>query len=376
MLSSKKILYLIILSLIVICGVNGIDYYAGAYEHSGDFSDEIITFSDSGFFKAPEGTGTVSIVSEGESVSDQYEVGDIYVQSNTTTSIDHEVVDLPENVTTTTSTENITNGQTETTAPQPSNTETSHYEESTATAFSTTTTTTFSTTTTTTTTTTEPTTTTTTRWYNDSGSVHFEHSTIRIYAGASVNVSLSFPIGAQRRASFVSRDPSVVTVSNYDDTTVVITGLSVGTGWIQATSSSGDTAYCRVIVTNFAEEVIRLTNVKRAEYGLPELTAAGPLVQAVADLRLSECSSYFSHTRPNGTKFSTAASDIGLTYLKIGENLASGQTSPEEVIDDWMASPSHKANILDGDYTQICVSYGIGSDGVPYWTQIFFKPIA
>ncbi|MBE6753219.1 MAG: hypothetical protein E7559_02515 [Ruminococcaceae bacterium] len=182
------------------------------------------------------------------------------------------------------------------------------------------------------------------------------------------------PIGSQRRATFSSKNTMVATATNYGDTVVQITGVSVGETWIQATNSAGDVAYCKVIVTDFAHEVIRLTNVERANNGLPPLSEGDTMVQRMADIRLSESSRYFSHTRPDGQRFSSVAQEIGLSYRYIGENLARGQTSPAQVVQEWMASPTHRDNILNSNYAYICVSYGFGSDGYPYWVQIFHYP--
>lgn len=357
MLSSKKILYLIISALVLVCGINGIDYRSGAYADNDIITDEIITFSDSAFFDVPDAAYSVPTLT-----GDGANSADVYIPEDTTTT-----ADTPDIVTLSSDT-----GETTTTLPsdEPAGT------TSNTAAPATTTTTMSTTTTTTTTTTTAPTTTTTTRVYYDTGSLHFTYSTIRIYAGSSVAVELSFPFGAQRLASFSSKNTTIASASAYNDTTALITGVSLGTTWVQATSSSGDIAYCKVIVTDFAEEVIRLTNIERANYGLSTLTQAGQLVQTVANIRLNESMLYFAHDRPNGQKFSTAALDVGLQYSKIGENLASGQTTPEQVVAEWMESPSHRANILDSAYTQMSVSYGIGPDGKYYWVQIFYAPPA
>jgi uncharacterized protein YkwD len=54
-----------------------------------------------------------------------------------------------------------------------------------------------------------------------------------------------------------------------------------------------------------------------------------------------------------------------------GENAAVGQTSPEQVVNEWMASPGHRANILNPDFQFLSVGYGTSPDGRPYWTQSF-----
>ncbi len=390
MLSSKKILYMIIVTLLVICGVNGIDYREGVYDNSDIITDEVITFSDSAFFAVPEDGYSVPIVSmDGEGGSNSAEVD---VSDSTATTLDSpDIVTLQSDVSTTTTTTTTTEtGGSDPTDPDapttpPTNPPTNPPTDpnqggdiTTAPPTTTTTTTTTrpTTTTTTTTTTTQPTTTTTTRVYADTGTVHFTHSTIRIYVGDSVTLELNFPFGMQRLASFSSKDITIASATGYNDTTALITGVSLGTTWIQATSTSGDVAYCKVIVTDFAEEVLRLTNIERANAGLQPLTMAGSLPHTVATIRMNEAMIFWSHTRPDGRKFWSAASDIGLTYAKIGENLASGQISPDEVVRDWMNSVDHRANILDPAYTQLAVVYGPDSKGVMYWVQIFYKPLS
>jgi uncharacterized protein YkwD len=54
-----------------------------------------------------------------------------------------------------------------------------------------------------------------------------------------------------------------------------------------------------------------------------------------------------------------------------GENAAVGQYSPEQVVSEWMASPGHRANILNPNFAFLAVGYGVGANGRPYWTQSF-----
>lgn len=411
MLSSKKIIYFIIISLLIICYANGIDYRSNMFE-GVDMDTEIVDFSDSGFFAvsyagmsqsliaeddeeggsavAYQDTLSFQVDQEGEQQGDPnggtetLEGGNDQPDGEDVTDPgEQQIPDNPENTTTTAATTTTTaesvntqNTNTQNTDTQSVNTQPSapQQPEETPTAAPRTTTTTRATTTTTTTTTSKPTTTTTEKVYYDTGNVYFSYAQVRIYAGASTTVSLVFPIGTQRYATFASKDTSVASVRGYDDTTVEITGVAVGSTWIQAKTSSGDYAYCKVVVTDFAGEVIRLTNIERANQGIFALEEGGRLVQKMADLRLEESATYFNHTRPNGTKFYTAAGEVGLTYSYIGENLASGQTSPQQVIEEWMASPTHRANILNTNFTQICVAYGVGSDGYTYWVQIFYNP--
>lgn len=120
---------------------------------------------------------------------------------------------------------------------------------------------------------------------------------------------------------------------------------------------------------SYAEEVLRLVNVERSKAGLSPLTATSAL-KAAADKRAQETAVSFSHTRPNGSKFSTVLQEYGISYRTAGENIAYGQRSPQEVVNAWMNSPGHRANILNANFNKI----GIGvyqSNGVIYWSQLF-----
>ncbi|NLZ83977.1 MAG: CAP domain-containing protein [Clostridiales bacterium] len=121
--------------------------------------------------------------------------------------------------------------------------------------------------------------------------------------------------------------------------------------------------------SSFANQVLQLVNVERSKAGLSKLTMDSTL-SAAAQKRAVETETSFSHTRPNGTKFSTVLAEYGISYRTSGENLAYGQRSPEEVVTGWMNSPGHRANILNGNFNKI----GIGvhsSNGTIYWSQLF-----
>lgn len=121
--------------------------------------------------------------------------------------------------------------------------------------------------------------------------------------------------------------------------------------------------------SDYATEVARLVNVERAKAGLKPLTV-DTQVQAVAQLRAKEIKQAFSHTRPNGTACFTALDEQDVSYVTAGENIAYGYPTPADVMEGWMNSPGHRANILDSDYTKIGVGYVV-IDGTPYWTQMF-----
>lgn len=119
---------------------------------------------------------------------------------------------------------------------------------------------------------------------------------------------------------------------------------------------------------SFVSEVVRLVNIERANYGLSALKENATLGE-YAQLRSKEIVSNFAHERPDGS--SPLNYVLGLGGIRTcGENIACGQSTPEAVVNAWMNSPGHRANILKEDFTII----GVGcykSGGRYYWTQIF-----
>ena len=87
-------------------------------------------------------------------------------------------------------------------------------------------------------------------------------------------------------------------------------------------------------------------------------------------MRARESAQSFSHTRPDGGSFSTALTEAGVSYIRSGENIAYGQTTPQQVVQAWMDSAGHRANILDAGFTHIGVGYAV-VNGTAYWTQLF-----
>lgn len=120
---------------------------------------------------------------------------------------------------------------------------------------------------------------------------------------------------------------------------------------------------------SYASEVISLVNAERAKYNLAPLTTEKNL-SAAALTRAKEIVQSFSHTRPDGTSFSTVLKEHGISYRISGENIAWGQKTPQEVVRGWMNSKGHRANILNERFTSIGVGYHT-ENGRTYWTQLF-----
>ncbi len=122
-------------------------------------------------------------------------------------------------------------------------------------------------------------------------------------------------------------------------------------------------------VTNYEKEVIRLVNDIRVKNGLKALTYDWELSR-VARYKSQDMknNNYFSHTSPTyGTPFQMMKS-FGISYRTAGENIAKGQATPQAVVNAWMNSSGHRANILNSSFTKIGVGYVASGK---YWTQMF-----
>ncbi|MFI8189165.1 CAP domain-containing protein [Streptomyces sp. NPDC085946] len=121
-----------------------------------------------------------------------------------------------------------------------------------------------------------------------------------------------------------------------------------------------------------AAEVVDLTNRRRVRAGLrpvapdPHLTAAAQAHSADMVAR-----DFYSHTSPDGGRPWDRAAAAGSARRSIGENIACGQRSPAEVVEGWMNSPGHRANILGPGFTHIGIGFAGGGRAGTYWTQLF-----
>ncbi|MGR9047335.1 CAP domain-containing protein [Halobacillus faecis] len=122
-------------------------------------------------------------------------------------------------------------------------------------------------------------------------------------------------------------------------------------------------------VSAFEKQVVELTNQEREKQGLAPLKLDTELSTVAKDKSLDmQQNNYFSHNSPNyGSPFDMMKS-YGIDYRTAGENIAMGQTTPEEVVQGWMNSQGHRENIMNPDFTHIGV--GHAEDG-NYWTQMF-----
>ncbi|MBN1169242.1 hypothetical protein JXA63_05120, partial [Candidatus Woesebacteria bacterium] len=126
-------------------------------------------------------------------------------------------------------------------------------------------------------------------------------------------------------------------------------------------------------------EVVRLTNIKRQEVGAGQLEVS-PTLEAAARKKGEHmlANNYWAHVAPDGTEPWYFFIDSGYNYKYAGENLARDFSNPESAVEAWMASPSHRDNLLSGKYSQIGIAVVEGDlNGVDTTiiVQLFGAPV-
>ncbi|OAB40469.1 CAP domain-containing protein [Paenibacillus antarcticus] len=124
------------------------------------------------------------------------------------------------------------------------------------------------------------------------------------------------------------------------------------------TSPTGQAQEGKKDSSQFAEQVLDLVNQERSKAGLGSLSMSEELSKmAMVKAQDMYNNNYFDHNSPtHGSPFDMMK-EFGITYNSAGENIAKGQTTPTQVMNEWMNSPGHKANILNSSYTHIGISF-------------------
>lgn len=127
-------------------------------------------------------------------------------------------------------------------------------------------------------------------------------------------------------------------------------------------------------VRDLETEVIRLVNIARLDNGLNALFEDINLSN-VARVKSKDfvTNNYFSHNSPTyGSPFDMLKA-FGIKFSAAAENIANGQKTANEVMNSWMSSSGHRANILNANYNKIGVGVARDNNGNLYWTQMFIK---
>lgn len=132
-----------------------------------------------------------------------------------------------------------------------------------------------------------------------------------------------------------------------------------------------------VTYSAYANEVLRLVNIERANAGVAPLVLDEALCNA-ANMRAIEmdCTGVFGHKRPNDHSCFEVYDICNVEWWNAcGENIAAGQATPEDVMKSWLGSAGHKANILSPEYTKMGLGYSNSGCGAGeysyYWAQEF-----
>ena len=116
------------------------------------------------------------------------------------------------------------------------------------------------------------------------------------------------------------------------------------------------------------QEIVKLINAERARIGLHELKVSPKVMQA-AQIRAGECTTQFSHTRPDGTSFGTVFMEVGLGTGG-GEIIGEGFTTAKGVVNAWIASPGHYKDIIDNRDNYIGVGIAVDANGHYYYSTL------
>lgn len=125
-------------------------------------------------------------------------------------------------------------------------------------------------------------------------------------------------------------------------------------------------------LSDMEQEVLKLVNKVRSENGLSPLAWADDVANvARAHSKDMIDRSFFSHTNPDGLSPFDRLNNNGISFRSAAENIAYGQRTAEAVMDAWMNSSGHRANILNKNITEIGIGAVKNQNGTIYWTQVF-----
>ncbi|MDF2949613.1 MAG: putative Calcium-chelating exported protein [Sedimentibacter sp.] len=137
-------------------------------------------------------------------------------------------------------------------------------------------------------------------------------------------------------------------------------------------NTSTETAPVSTPNLSYEQKVVELVNIERQKAGLQALTLNSE-ISNVARTKAKDMAvnNYFAHQSPTYGSAGDMLTKFGIRWSAWGENLASGQRTPESVVTAWMNSEGHRANIMSPNFSRIGVGYVTNSSGTPYWTQVF-----
>jgi uncharacterized protein YkwD len=148
---------------------------------------------------------------------------------------------------------------------------------------------------------------------------------------------------------------------------------------VHPAQSSADSGNGSAPVSRVAADVITFTNVVRTHYQRPALRA-NPRLMRAAQLQAEQMARArrMAHVLP-GAQYPRMVDRIAAAdyrWYTVGENVAFGQPGAAQVVDSWMHSRGHRANILNDAFTEMGVGYAVDGTGRPYYVQVFARPLS
>jgi uncharacterized protein YkwD len=122
------------------------------------------------------------------------------------------------------------------------------------------------------------------------------------------------------------------------------------------------------------QAVLDATNAERRKAGLGELRPSAKLFEVARRHSENMAKQDTLSHELDGKTMADRVKAAGYAYRAAGENVAFNQKTPTDAVAGWMASEGHRANILNGEFTEIGVGRATNADGKPYWTQVFGTP--
>lgn len=123
------------------------------------------------------------------------------------------------------------------------------------------------------------------------------------------------------------------------------------------------------------QQVVDITNARRAEHGLPALSHNAVLTNAAqAHSADQAAANTMGHAGTDGSNPGDRITRAGYRFSAWGENVAAGYGDGASVMDGWMNSAGHRANILSGNFTEIGIGLAHSANGTPYWTMELARP--
>ena len=167
-------------------------------------------------------------------------------------------------------------------------------------------------------------------------------------------------------------------------TTITTTTTQANTATTTTTTTTAAPSSLNFVAREFEAEVLRLTNQERAAAGLQVLVSCPRLADsALGHSQRMLTSQFFSHTDPETGKSGTdrirdSGYLTGANGWSVGENIAMGQATAAALMDDWMTSPGHRANILKPEFTHLGVGVTLGvwqawQGSFGNWDQVTFS---